>query len=87
LYACFILTFAIGAALAARETDSRATRDFLIASFSLCVLILLASMLHLDRFKPAPSSAAWFALFGSGAVAFGWAAARKPAQLQSVVSA
>ena len=62
LYACFILTFAIGAVLAARETDARAIRDFLIASLSLCVLVLLASVLHLDRFQPAPISAAWFAL-------------------------
>jgi hypothetical protein len=88
LYACFVLTFAIGAALAARETDSRAIRDFLIASLSLCVLVLLASTLHLDRFKPAPISAAWFALFGCGALAFGWAVAsvtRHSAQVQPAV--
>jgi hypothetical protein len=87
LYACFVLTFAIGAVLAARETDPRAIRDFLIASLSLCVLVLLASVLHLDRFKTAPSSAVWFALFGCGALVFGWAVAsivRKRAQVQSV---
>jgi hypothetical protein len=71
LYACFLLTFAIGAVLAARETEPRAIRDFLVASFSLCVLVLLASALHVDRFKSDPVTAVWFALFAVGAVAFG----------------
>jgi hypothetical protein len=70
LYACFILTFAIGAALGARETSARAIRDFLIASFGLTVLVLIASTLHLDRFKPAPVTVVWFAAFGIGAIAF-----------------
>jgi hypothetical protein len=90
LYACFILTFAIGAVLASRETDTRAIRDFLIASLSLCLLVLLASVLHLDRFQPTPISAAWFGLFGLGAVAFGWGltlASRQPSRLQSVAGA
>ena len=80
LYACFVLTFAIGAALAARETEPRAVRDFLIASLSLCLLVLVASMLHLDRFKADPVTVAWFALFAAGALAFGvglrWASIR-----------
>ncbi|MBV9322921.1 MAG: hypothetical protein JO352_03915 [Chloroflexi bacterium] len=86
LYACFILTFAIGAVLAARETDTRAIRDFLIASLSLCILVLLASLLHLDRFNPAPNTVVWFALFGCGALALGWAVAsvaRQPVHVQS----
>ncbi len=70
LYACFILTFAVGAALAARETDPRAIRDFLIASLGLCLLALLASLLHLDRFKAEPITVIWFAAFSVGAVAF-----------------
>jgi hypothetical protein len=70
LYACFILTFAIGAALAARETSSRAIHDFLLASVGLTVLVLLASALHFDRFKPEPVTGVWFAAFGIGAVAF-----------------
>src|SRR5262249_46922564 len=32
LYGCFFLTFAVGAALGARESEPRAIRDFLIAS-------------------------------------------------------
>ncbi len=80
LYACFVLTFAVGAALAARETEPRAVRDFVIASLSLCVLVLLASALHLDRFKADPVTVVWFATFGVGALAFGvglrWASIR-----------
>src|SRR5205814_2021224 len=70
VYACFILTFAVGAALAARETSRRGIRDFLIASLSLSLLVLLASVVHLDRFKAEPVSVAWFAGFGLAAVAF-----------------
>jgi hypothetical protein len=71
LYGCFILTFAIGAALAAREREPRAVRDFLIASFALCALVLLASSLHLDRFKPDVITPIWFGAFALGGVAFG----------------
>ena len=70
LYACFVLTFAVGAALAARETSQRGIRDFLIASLSLSLLVLLASALHIDRFKAEPVSVVWFAGFGLAAVAF-----------------
>jgi hypothetical protein len=70
LYACFILTFAIGAALGARETSTRATRDFLLASLGLAVLVLIASALHLDRFRPEPVTVIWFAAFGLAAIAF-----------------
>jgi hypothetical protein len=71
LYACFFLTFALAAALAARETESRAVRDFLIASVALCVLVLVASALHIDRFKAEPITVMWFATFALGALAFG----------------
>ena len=81
LYACFILTFALGAVLAAREMDRGAVRDFLIASLALCVLVLLGSALHLDRFKPEPVTTVWFAAFGVGALAFGVALARSQRRL------
>jgi hypothetical protein len=70
VYAAFFLTFSVGAALAARETSARAIRDFLYASLGLTLLALLASALHLDRFKAAPVTAIWFAAFGLGAMAF-----------------
>jgi hypothetical protein len=87
LYACFVLTFAIGAILAARETERRIIRDFLIASLSLCLLVLLASTLHLDRFQPGAVSVVWFAVFAGGAVGFAMALTvlgRKPAPEQSM---
>jgi hypothetical protein len=73
VYACFLLTFCVGAALAARETSERAIRDFLIASLGLSALVLLASALHLERFKPEPVTVIWFAAFGiaTGAFAIG----------------
>jgi hypothetical protein len=89
LYACFVLTFGIGSILAARETEPRVIRDFVIASLSLCLLVLLSSALHLDRFKPGPISVAWFALFGLGAVAFIsglMLASRRPAPINTVAS-
>src|SRR5260370_27137828 len=75
LYACFILTFAIGAALGARETSSRAIRDFVGASLGLTVLVLIASAVHFDRFRPEPGPFARFVAFGPETVAF----ARGPA--------
>lgn len=69
LYACFILTFAVGAALAARETSQRGIRDFLIASLCMTMLVLLVSVMHLDRFKAELVTGVWFAAFGLGAVA------------------
>jgi hypothetical protein len=70
VYAAFLLTFCVGAGLAARETAPRAIRDFLIASLGLTLLVLLVSAVHLDRFKAEPVTGIWFAAFGIGAVAF-----------------
>jgi hypothetical protein len=69
LYGCLVLSFAIGAAFAARESSTRAVRDFLIASLTLCVLVLVVSALHADRFKPQPITTIWFAAFAVGGVA------------------
>jgi hypothetical protein len=76
LYACFFLTFAVGALLAARESEARAIQIFAISSFTLAALVLLASALHLDRFKQEPVTLVWFVVFGLGAIAFGWAVLR-----------
>jgi hypothetical protein len=70
VYGCFLLTFSVGAAQAARETSPRAIRDFLVASLGLTLLVLLASALHLDRFKAEPVTFVWFAAFGLGTLAF-----------------
>ncbi|HEX8969732.1 MAG TPA: hypothetical protein VF937_17750 [Chloroflexota bacterium] len=76
LYACFFLTFAVGAALASRESEPRAVRDFVVASLGLCGLVLIASALHLDRFKSEPITPLWFTVFGVGVIVFGLALAR-----------
>jgi hypothetical protein len=44
---------------------------------ALLVLILVASLVHLDRFKPEPVTWVWFAAFSVGAVVFAAALARR----------
>lgn len=73
LYGCFFVTFAVGAVLAARETEARAIRIFALSTLALALAVLVASALHVDRFKPEPVSWLWFASFGLGALAFGGA--------------
>ena len=75
LYACFFLTFALGAALAAGEVDERAVLGFVYSTLALMALMLLASILHLDRFKPETVTVLWFAALGVGLVAFSGAVA------------
>ena len=70
LYACFFLTFALGAAFAAGETEPRAIRGFVFSTFALMALVLFASILHVDRFKPEPVTLVWFSAFGLGLVVF-----------------
>lgn len=71
VYGCFFVTFAVGALLASRETEPRSVAAFVLSSFVLAVLVLVASTLHVDRFKPEPISVIWFAGFAVAAVAFG----------------
>ena len=70
LYACFFLTLALGAALAARESEPRAIRGFALSSLALMVAVLLASVLHFDRFKPEPVTWLWFIAFAIGLCVF-----------------
>jgi hypothetical protein len=77
LYGCFFLTYALGAALAARDTEARAISIFMASTLALMLLVLVASVLHIDRFKPEPVTWVWFAAFGLGAVVFAAALARR----------
>jgi hypothetical protein len=70
LYACFFLTFALGAAFAAGESEPRAIRGFVLSTLALMALVLFASILHADRFKPEPVTLVWFSAFGLGFVVF-----------------
>jgi len=78
LYGCFFLSFAIGAALAAREESAVARRIFVLSSLALALCVLLASLLHLDRFRPNAASWVWFAAFGLIALAFAIASLLRP---------
>jgi hypothetical protein len=69
LYGCFFLTFAVGAGFAAREDRPVANRNLLLSTLLLAVLVLLASVLHFDRFKPEPVTWLWFGAFALGALA------------------
>jgi hypothetical protein len=70
IYGCFFLTFCIGALFAAREESAVTIRNFLISSLGLTLLVLLASGVHFDRFKPEPVTWIWFGGFALAAVAF-----------------
>jgi hypothetical protein len=75
VYGCFFLTFALGAALAAGEVEPRAIRGFVLSTLTLMALVLLASGLHVDRFKAEPVTVVWFAAFGVGLLVFAGALA------------
>jgi hypothetical protein len=70
LYACFFVTFALGAALAAGETQPAPRAIFALSTFTLCVLVLIISLVHLDRFEPELVTWIWFGAYAIGAVAF-----------------
>ncbi|HEY1292727.1 MAG TPA: hypothetical protein VGJ60_06490 [Chloroflexota bacterium] len=70
VYGCFFLTFALGAGVAAGEVEPHAVRGFLLSTLTLMALVLLASWLHVDRFKAEPVTVIWFAAFGLGLVLF-----------------
>ena len=70
LYGCFFLALSLGAFLAAREPSSTAVRNYALTSLALALLVLLASALHVPRFKPEPVSWLWFGSFAVGAGVF-----------------
>jgi hypothetical protein len=70
LYGCFFIAFAVGAGLAAGESEPRPIRVFAFASLTLMLLVLVVSLVHIDRFKPEPVTWLWFAAFGVGACVF-----------------
>jgi hypothetical protein len=63
VYGAFFITFGVGAFLAARESELHAVMAFIASTVVLCALVLAASALHLDRFKPEPVTYLWFAAF------------------------
>jgi hypothetical protein len=65
LYSAFFVTLAVGAALAAGETDWSAVRLPALMIGALGAFVLVASLLHLERFRPGPVTLIWFALFAA----------------------
>jgi hypothetical protein len=70
LYACFFLTFALGAFLTAREQRPIAMRNFTVASLALMVFVIAASLMHIPSFRPGLVTGIWFGGFLLGAIAF-----------------
>ncbi|MBV9356267.1 MAG: hypothetical protein JO023_12160 [Chloroflexi bacterium] len=70
LYACFFITFAVGAGLAGGETQPWPRVIFALSTLALCLLVLIVSLVHVDRFKPEPVTWLWFGAYAVGAVAF-----------------
>jgi hypothetical protein len=70
VYGVFFLTFASGALLASSERRTSAILPVVASSCALAVLVLVASVFHLDRFTPGVPTALWFGVFGIAAVAF-----------------
>lgn len=70
VYGAFLLSFAIGALLAARESRPSALRPLVAGTAVLAGLTLIGSSFHLDRFTPGPATAIWFGFFTIALVAF-----------------
>ncbi len=71
LYSGHFLTLAFVCALAAREARWEGVRIVAVTLVVLSLLVLVVSVIHLDRFKPNASTIVWFALFGAEAVGLG----------------
>jgi len=78
VYSAFFLTFALGGVLAAREPDWAGGRVYVLANLGMLLLIVGVSIWHFDRFKPGPTTWAWYALCLAGVVGFGRALLRRP---------
>ena len=75
VYGCFFIALSLGALMAAHESDETAVQNYLLMGLALGVLVLLASALHVGRFKPEPVSALWFGSFTIASVVFAGALA------------
>lgn len=71
LYAAFFLALALGAFLVSGESRPIPIRTFSFTSMMLTLLVLIASLLHLPKFKSGPETWVWFATFSIGLILFG----------------
>ena len=63
VYGAFLLAFAVGGLMAAREARPAAILPTVASTAVLAALTLIASFLHLDRFTPGLVREIWFAGF------------------------
>jgi hypothetical protein len=68
VYGGFFLAFAVGGGLALREARPVMVRNLAAVLLVLCVLVLIVSLLHFDRFKPGAITWTWLAVFALGAL-------------------
>jgi hypothetical protein len=69
-YAAIFLAFALGAALASRESRPQAVRPFAVSSFVLVAVAAAASLLHHAKFDGGPSTWVWAAGLAAGMAGF-----------------
>ena len=69
-YAAIFLAFALGAALAARESRPQAVRPFAVSSFVLVAVAAAASLVHHAKFDGGPSTWVWAAGLAAGLAGF-----------------
>lgn len=84
VYSIFILTYALGGALAIREPRWSGVWIYCVANFGMLVLIALVSLYHHDRFGSGPSTWIWASVCLLGLLGFALPLLRRP---HSVVEA
>jgi hypothetical protein len=73
LYSAFFLGIAACAVVAAREPRWEGVRIYVIANLFLLVLVVVVSLLHIDRFRAGPATWIWFGFCLVGITALAWA--------------
>jgi hypothetical protein len=86
IYGSFFLAFSVGGVLAIRMRRPVTTRNLVVALLAMSCLVLTASLLHAERFKPGPVSWLWFGAFAVGAVTFAVGLLRFRRSIQSAAT-
>jgi hypothetical protein len=71
LYSMFFISISFMSLLAAREPGWADVQFLVFMIGALALLVLVASVLHLDRFRPGLLTIVWFVFFALEALAFG----------------
>ena len=71
LYSGFFLSLSVVSVMAAREPRWEGVRVLAFIFATMAVLVLIVSVVHIDRFKSDASTVVWFVFFAAEAVVFG----------------